>query len=48
MKNFTEVDADLNLWNSVMIRKNVGCREDYNWKHVWELLQNMNNFEEIE
>ena len=30
MHKYIEIDADLNLWKSVKIRKNVGCREDYN------------------
>ena len=47
MSTFMEIDADLNLWKSIKIRKNVGCREDYNWENVWDVLANMNTFEEL-
>ena len=47
MHKYIEIDADLNLWKSVKIHKNVGCREDYNWENVWDVLANMNTFEEL-
>ena len=47
MSTFMEIDADLNLWKSVKIHKNVSCREDYNWENVWDVLANMNTFEEL-
>ena len=47
MHKYNKIDAYLNLWKSVKIHKNVSCREDYNWENVWDVLANMNTFEEL-
>ena len=31
MNKFEDIPADLTLWKSCQIRKNIGCREEFEW-----------------
>ena len=42
-----EIDVDLNFWNSVVIRKTVGSREDYEWEDVRASIATYNNYIEL-
>ena len=42
-----EIDVDLNFWNSVVIHKTVGSREDYEWEDVRASIATYNNYNEL-
>ena len=43
-----EIDPNLSYWRSVVIRKTVGSREDYEWEDVRSILYSYNNYNELE
>ena len=47
MDKFKQINADLNLWKSIKIRKTVGGRDDYAWEDVRDILAGMVTFEEV-
>ena len=47
MNKFEPIPADLNLWSSVDIRKQVGNRNTYNWQHAQNKLSSFTSYADL-
>ena len=48
MASGKEVDVDLGFWNSVVICKTVGSREDYEWEDVRAIIDSYTNYNDLQ
>ena len=47
MNKFEQIPADLNLWSSVDIRKQVGNRSNYHWQHAQNKLSSFTSYPDL-
>ena len=47
MMNYKNTEVDLTYWNSVVIRKTVGSREDYAWDDVMAIVCSVRTYNEV-
>ena len=47
MNKFEDIPADLTLWKSCKICKNIGCREEYQWHDTLTILVSKNTYDEL-